>query len=58
MTAAKLFVPFWLAVSIANLWIGVRRAGYTVAEEIPILMVVFAVPAAFAASVVWRYARS
>jgi hypothetical protein len=57
-TAAKLFVPFWLAMSIANLWIGVSKAGYTVAEEFPILLVVFAVPATFAAMAIWQHARA
>lgn len=52
--AAKLFVPVWLDLSIANLWIGVSRAGYTVGEEVPILLIVFAVPAALAAVAVWR----
>lgn len=47
--AAKLFIPVWLAVSVGNMWIGVTKAGYTVAEEMPILLVVFGVPAAVAA---------
>jgi hypothetical protein len=57
-TAAKLFVPAWLAVSAVNLWIGVSRAGYTIAEELPILLIVFAVPAVLAAVAVWHYTRS
>ena len=52
-TAAKLFVPFWLVVSVANLWMGVSKAGYTVAEELPILLIVFAVPAVLAAVMIW-----
>lgn len=38
VTAAKVFIPFWLTVSVANLWVGVSKAGYTVAEELPILL--------------------
>jgi uncharacterized membrane protein len=57
-TAAKVFIPVWLAVSIANLWVGVNRAGYTVAQELPILAVVFAVPAIVAAIAIWQFARS
>ncbi|MBJ7437968.1 MAG: hypothetical protein JHD35_02935 [Sphingopyxis sp.] len=57
-TAAKLFVPVWLAISVTNLWIGVSRAGYTLAEEIPILLGIFAVPVVLAALAVWQYARS
>lgn len=52
--AAKIFIPVWLAVSIANLWIGVSYAGYTVREELPILLLVFLVPAALASLVIWR----
>ncbi|MFK3668263.1 hypothetical protein ACI2JN_23785 [Ochrobactrum teleogrylli] len=49
-TAAKMFIPVWLIVSVTNLWVGVNKAGYTVAQELPVLAVVFAVPAAVAAS--------
>jgi hypothetical protein len=56
--AAKLFIPLWLLVAGVNLWIGVTRAGYTVAEEAPIFLVVFAVPAAVAVLLVWRFSRS
>lgn len=57
-TAAKIFIPVWLTVSVANLWIGVTRAGYTVAQELPILLLVFAVPAVAAGVAVWQFARS
>lgn len=53
--AAKLFIPAWFAVSVVNLWVGVSRAGYTVREELPILLVVFIVPAAVAAIAIWRW---
>jgi hypothetical protein len=55
--AAKLFIPVWLAVAAVNMWVGVTKAGYTVAEELPILLVVFAVPTALAALVAWQLAR-
>ena len=42
-TGARLFVPAWLVVALVNMWVGVNKAGYTVAEELPILLVVFAV---------------
>lgn len=58
VTAAKLFIPVWLTVSVVNLWIGVSKAGYSVAEEMPILLVVFAVPAALAGVAVWHFTRS
>jgi hypothetical protein len=48
------FIPVWLVLSVINLWIGVSRAGYSVREEAPVLLVVFAVPAAVAALLLWR----
>lgn len=57
-TAAKVFIPVWLAVSVANLWVGVNRTGYTVAQELPILVVVFAVPAIAATIAIWQFDRS
>ena len=56
--AAKLFIPAWLVVSLVNMWVGVQHAGYSVREEAPILFIVFAVPAAVAAFVVWWLPRS
>jgi len=55
--AAKLFIPLWLVLAGVNLWIGVTRAGYTVADEAPIFLVVFAVPAAAALLLVWWLSR-
>ncbi|GAB3102261.1 hypothetical protein GCM10027159_27890 [Lysobacter terrae] len=55
--AAKLFVPVWLIVSLTNMWIGVTKAGYSVREELPILFIVFALPAMVAAIAIWRLAR-
>lgn len=55
---AKLFVPVWLAVSLANMWVGVNKAGYTVSQELPILLIVFAVPAAVAAIAAWQLLRA
>ena len=51
--AAKAFVPAWLAAAAANMWVGVSHAGYSVREEFPILLGVFAVPAVLAALTVW-----
>jgi hypothetical protein len=56
-TAARWFIPIWLIAAAINLWVGVAKAGYSVAEEAPIFLVVFAVPAAVAAFLVWRLSR-
>ena len=55
--AAKLFLPVWLLIAIANMWVGVARAGYSVREEFPILLLVFAIPACLAGLAIWRLAR-
>lgn len=53
--AAKLFIPVWLVIAVANLWVGVSH-GYSVRAELPILLVVFLVPATLAGLVIWRHA--
>ena len=52
--AAAIFVPVWLIAALINMWLGVSRAGYSVAEEFPIFLLIFIVPAAVAAFVWWR----
>jgi hypothetical protein len=52
---AKIFIPLWLIAALINMWIGVSRAGYSVAEELPIFLLIFALPAAAAAFVWWRF---
>jgi hypothetical protein len=56
-TAAKVFIPLWLVAAAVNMWIGVSKAGYSVAQEVPVFLVVFAVPAAAAALIWWRLSR-
>lgn len=53
--ALALGLSFWLAATGANMWIGVAKAGYSVTEELPILLLLFAVPAAAAVLVRWRF---
>ena len=50
-------MPVWAGVSLINLWVGIRHAGYPLSAELPILVVVFAVPALMAAAVIWFLAR-
>jgi hypothetical protein len=49
------FLSAWLVISVANLWVGVSKAGYTVSEELPIFILIFAVPAIVAAILKWRF---
>ncbi|MCC7040069.1 MAG: hypothetical protein IT516_07140 [Burkholderiales bacterium] len=55
--AGKVFLPVWLIVAVANLWVGVSHAGYTVREELPILGIVFLAPAIVAALAIWYFSR-
>jgi hypothetical protein len=54
---ALAFIPVWLLAAFGNMWFGVKRAGYTWAEEFPIFLVVFAVPAVIAALAWWKLSR-
>jgi hypothetical protein len=42
------FIPVWLACAAFNMWVGVSRAGYGLDDELPVFLVVFAVPAGVA----------
>jgi hypothetical protein len=53
--ATVLFVIVWLAMAAANMWVGVAKAGYAVSEELPIFALIFAVPAAVALLVRWKF---
>lgn len=50
------FLVVWLAVSAANMLFGVVSAGYPLTTELPIMLLVFAVPAA-AALILDRWQR-
>jgi hypothetical protein len=51
---ALVFLPLWLIGAGINLYVGVRQAGYTVVEEMPIFLLVFAIPAAVALFTWWK----
>ncbi len=48
------FIVLWLLATGFNLWVGVNRAGYAFGEELPIMLLLFAVPAAVAIVVRWK----
>lgn len=52
--AALAFIPLWLIASGINMYIGVRSAGYSVADELPVFLIVFAIPAAAALLIWWQ----
>jgi hypothetical protein len=56
-SAAKVFLALWLGAAAINMWLGVSKAGYSVAEETPTFFLVFAVPAAVDLFVWWWVSR-
>lgn len=52
--ATLTFVVLWLVISTTNLWVGVAKAGYTLTEEFPIFLLIFAVPTVAAIFLKWR----
>ncbi len=56
--AAKTFIPVWLAGALANMWMGVAGAGYSIREELPIFLFIFALPASAALLVGWKSSSS
>ena len=53
--AALIFIPIWLGAAAINMWLGVSRAGYSVAEELPVFLAVFAIPALVALFIWWKF---
>jgi hypothetical protein len=54
LAATVVYVALWLIIAGANMWIGVARAGYSVAEELPIFLLIFGLPAAVAVVLKWK----
>jgi hypothetical protein len=54
--AAYGFVALWLVATAFNMWVGITHAGYSLREELPIMLMLFAVPAAIALVVRWKFA--
>jgi hypothetical protein len=53
--ATVAFIVVWFALAAANLIAGVTRAGYTVAEELPIFLLIFGVPVACMLLLRWKF---
>jgi len=52
--AVTAFITLWLALTAFNMWVGVSKAGYSVTEELPVLLVLFGVPAVVAIVLKWK----
>ena len=50
------FVGFWFIATSFNMWVGVSHAGYSVREELPIMLVLFTVPSIIALLIKWKFA--
>ncbi len=48
MVLGGIFVVLWLAATAFNMWAGVRVAGFTWLEELPIFLTLFLMPIAIA----------
>ena len=53
--ATTAFLHLWFAAASINMWLGVTRAGYAVREELPIFLLIFAVPAVAAVVVKFKW---
>jgi hypothetical protein len=51
--SVSIFLGIWAVISVLNLWIGVYRAGYSLFEELPIMALVFLVPAVVSILAAW-----
>ena len=52
--AALYFLPAWLVGAALNLSYGVAKAGYSIADEFPIFLLIFAVPSSVALLIWWK----
>jgi hypothetical protein len=53
--ATVAYVALWLVIAAFNMWTGVAKAGYSVAEELPVFALILLVPVAVAILVRWRF---
>ena len=53
-----MFIAIWFLVALANMIYGVAGAGFSLADEAPIALVIFLPPAGLASIVWWRNGRS
>ena len=57
-TTIKCFLVLWVVATLVNMWVGVSKAGYSVKDEAPVALLVFAVPAIVAIVIWWRFSAS
>lgn len=52
--ATLAFLVLWFVIAAVNMGVGVLKAGYSVAEELPIFLLLFGVPAIVAVLLKWK----
>ena len=57
-TTIKCFIVLWVVATLVNMWVGVSQAGYSVKDEAPVALLVYAVPAIVAIVIWWRFSAS
>ena len=51
--AINCFLVLWLTATLINMWVGVSK-GYSIKDEAPVALLVFAVPAISSILIWWR----
>lgn len=54
VAAVGVFAVVWFAIAAFNMWIGVAKAGYSVAEELPIFALIALLPVAIGVLLKWK----
>ena len=54
LVATIAYLGLWFFIAGANMWVGVAKAGYSIAEELPIFLLIFGLPAALAVFLKWK----
>ena len=54
--ATYTFVAIWFAATAFNMWVGISYAGFSLREELPIMLLLFVVPATVALIIRWKFA--
>ena len=52
--AARLFMPMWLLSAAVNMWYAMTYGGHSFVQELPVFLLVFAIPAGAAMAIWWR----
>jgi len=51
--AIKCFLVLWLIATLVYLWVGISKAGYSIKDEAPVVLLVFKAPAITSILIWW-----